>query len=56
MAKLLQVTKTIAMYNCMSHPRKNLGKQDSKPNGCVPENYAGRRWEPSRMVWALQIL
>merc|ERR1712106_13536 len=27
MAKLLQVTRPTAMYNCMSHPKKELGKQ-----------------------------
>jgi len=37
MAKLLQVTRPTAMYNCMSHPKKELGKQG------VPKNYAGRR-------------
>jgi len=31
MAKLLQVTRPIAMYNRMSRPNKKAGKEGAKP-------------------------
>ena len=42
MAKLLQVTRPTAMHNCMSHPKKELGKQGAKPNGLVAKKL---RWQ-----------